>query len=325
MVSMPLKNSLLVFALAALTIAVTYAGAQNPPATSAGAPPPPAADAPAQPPAAAAGPGQGRGQRGVFPAMQRPLADPAVIERGRTLYGSTARRATAPTRGAASWAARIFCDRSSCCSIRTASRSSRWFRRGAPERGMPPFPASEEDIKAIVEFIHSLTGASRGQGAPPGAEGPPPNIVIGDATAGQAFFAANCSSCHSPTGDLQGIAHEVPDPKLLQNLWVSGGSCWRPWRRRGGLPPGPRVDGHRDLARPVRNSKDACSASTISSCPCCRRTDRSAASAATEICRRSSSRSARRSSQASRRLQRQEHARCDGLPGYAEMTMKKHC
>ena len=88
MVSMPLKNSLLVFALAVLTIAVTYAGAQNPPAQPPPAPsPPPAADAPAQPPAAAAGPGQGRGQRGVFPAMQRPLADPAVIERGRTLYG----------------------------------------------------------------------------------------------------------------------------------------------------------------------------------------------------------------------------------------------
>ena len=47
---------------------------------------------------------------------------------------------------------------------------------------MPPFPLPESDIKAIVEFIHSLTGASRGQGAPPVAEGPPPNIVVGDAT-----------------------------------------------------------------------------------------------------------------------------------------------
>ena len=95
--------------------------------------------------------GQGRGQRGVFPAMQRPLADPAVIERGRTLYRrSAARHVTAPMRGADSWAARIFCDRSSCCWIRTANRSCRWFRRGGPSAACRRFRFPRADIKAIA-------------------------------------------------------------------------------------------------------------------------------------------------------------------------------
>ena len=107
---------------------------------------------------------------------------------------------------------------------------------------MPPFPLPESDIKAIAEFIHSLTGASRGQGAPPVAEGPPPNILVGDATAGQAFFAAKCSSCHSPTGDLQGIATTSARPQAAAEPL----GLWRPrWTGRGGgrggLPPGPAV------------------------------------------------------------------------------------
>jgi cytochrome c oxidase cbb3-type subunit 3 len=115
------------------------------------------------------------------------------------------------------------------------------IQNGRPERGMPPFPLPAEDIKAIAEFIHSLTGASRGQGAPPESSAPPPNILVGDATAGQAYFAARCSTCHSVTGDLQGIATKIADPKMLQNTWVSGGlATGRGGGRRGG-PPGPVI------------------------------------------------------------------------------------
>jgi cytochrome c oxidase cbb3-type subunit 3 len=47
---------------------------------------------------------------------------------------------------------------------------------------------------------------------------------VGDASAGQAYFATKCSSCHSPTGDLKGIAARIPDPKTLQTTWVTGGA-----------------------------------------------------------------------------------------------------
>ena len=48
-------------------------------------------------------------------------------------------------------------------------------------------------------------------------------MLVGDAAAGEAYFNAKCSACHSPTGDLPGIALRVPDPMQLQNLWVGGG------------------------------------------------------------------------------------------------------
>src|SRR5207302_1556689 len=89
---------------------------------------------------------------------------------------------------------------------------------------------------------------------PPPATGlPPPSVLVGDAAAGRAFFDSKCAGCHSPTGDLQGIATRYPDPKLLQNTWVAGGG--RGGRRGGGaggprtvtavvtLPNGERVEG----------------------------------------------------------------------------------
>ena len=68
---------------AALLAATLHATAQQPPAAQPAAPQP----APRQ-------------QPGVFPAMQRPPADPAVIERGKGIFGVIASPATAPTRAA---------------------------------------------------------------------------------------------------------------------------------------------------------------------------------------------------------------------------------
>jgi cytochrome c oxidase cbb3-type subunit 3 len=88
---------------------------------------------------------------------------------------------------------------------------------------MPPLNLPTDDVKAVAAYIHSVAATSRGQGSPPA--GPPVelNIVVGDAAAGKTYFAAKCSSCHSATGDLAGIAGRVPDPVELQNLWVGGG------------------------------------------------------------------------------------------------------
>jgi cytochrome c oxidase cbb3-type subunit 3 len=48
-------------------------------------------------------------------------------------------------------------------------------------------------------------------------------VLVGNADEGKAYFAAKCSSCHSPTGDLQGIATRIPDARILQTTWVAGG------------------------------------------------------------------------------------------------------
>jgi cytochrome c oxidase cbb3-type subunit 3 len=79
-------------------------------------------------------------------------------------------------------------------------------------------------VKAVAAYIHSVQATMRGQGSPPPGATVELKVLVGDPAAGQAYFKTNCSSCHSPTGDLAGIGSRTPDPTNLQNLWVGGGA-----------------------------------------------------------------------------------------------------
>jgi cytochrome c oxidase cbb3-type subunit III len=193
----------------------------------------PAQTAPVPTPAPAGAPqggpppqgGRGGGQAS-FPAQQRPPGDPEVIKKGNGLYGIYCRACHgADLRGGDQGGPNLL--RSQLVLndqdgelILPVVQNGR-MNPGMPV--MPPLNIPPEDVKAIATYIHSVTASARGQGAPP--EGPPVelNIVVGDAKAGQAYFAAKCSSCHSATGDLQGIATKVSNPMQLQNYWVGGG------------------------------------------------------------------------------------------------------
>jgi cytochrome c oxidase cbb3-type subunit III len=219
-------------ALAVFVLVLTQAAAQTP------QPPPPAA-APQTPAPEPAGRGQGRGrgqQRpATFPAQQRPPGDPAMIERGRGLYAVNCTACHgADLRGGQLGGPNLL--RSLVVLNDQRGELILPIVRGSrAERGMPALPIPDNDVEALAEYIHSVLAASGGQGSPPPSDAPPPNIVVGDASAGQAFFAAKCSSCHSPSQDLQGIATRIPDPKALQNTWVSGGAVGG----RGGRGPSP--------------------------------------------------------------------------------------
>jgi cytochrome c oxidase cbb3-type subunit 3 len=110
--------------------------------------------------------------------------------------------------------------------------------RPNPAAGMPPmpaFPLPQDDLKAIAEYLHSVLARAGAQGRPPeGDIVPPEAVLVGDAAAGQAYFAAKCSGCHSTSGDLKGLAARVADPRQLQDVWVSGGGGGRGGRGRGG-------------------------------------------------------------------------------------------
>jgi cytochrome c oxidase cbb3-type subunit 3 len=182
-----------------------------------------------QPPAPAP-----RREPGVFPAMQRPPADPAVVERGKGLFGVMCIACHgADARGGQLNGPNLL--RSQLVLMdKDGELIGPVIQNGRPERGMPPMPIPPDDTKAIAEFIHSLTGASRGQGAPPPTDAPLPDIVVGNAAAGREYFAARCSACHSVDGDLKGIATRLGDPRMLQNSWVSGGTAGGPGGRRRG-------------------------------------------------------------------------------------------
>src|SRR5262249_3026693 len=105
---------------------------------------------------------------------------------------------------------------------------------------MPPVALQPEDIKAVAEYLHSVLARAERQGRPPEEGKPvePQRVLVGNAAAGQAYFASRCTTCHSATGDLQGLASRVADPRELQNLWVSGGGGSRGGRGRAGQGAG---------------------------------------------------------------------------------------
>jgi cytochrome c oxidase cbb3-type subunit 3 len=155
----------------------------------------------------------------------RPPADPAVIERGTTLYGINCRLCHgADLRGGDMGGINLLRsqlvlndqDGELILPVVHGGRSN----PGMP--AMPPLPLPDDDVKAIAAYIHSVMARSPGQGGPPPGPSIVLDIVVGDAAAGQRYFAANCASCHSPAADLQGVASRYPDPTQLQNTWVSG-------------------------------------------------------------------------------------------------------
>jgi cytochrome c oxidase cbb3-type subunit 3 len=88
--------------------------------------------------------------------------------------------------------------------------------------GMPPFPAlSADDIFNITQFLKLQIELAANRGTYGQTYGDLRNKVTGDARAGGAFFAANCTSCHSATGDLAKIGVKFQQAQQLQQrfLW----------------------------------------------------------------------------------------------------------
>jgi cytochrome c oxidase cbb3-type subunit III len=90
-------------------------------------------------------------------------------------------------------------------------------RNGRPEKGMPRFNLPEMDLAAVVTFIHdqktkmeSQKGGRRGVDVA--------DLQTGNLAEGKQYFAANCASCHSPEGDLKGVASRFQGLKLEQRF-----------------------------------------------------------------------------------------------------------
>src|SRR5580704_3858401 len=185
------------------------------------------------PPPASPAPAPVRRSGGLVPGQKRPPGDPAQIARGKTIYGISCTSCHgADLRGGDLGGPNLL--RSQVALSDQDGELIVPIIQGARQNaGMPAIPMSPADAKAVAAFIRSEVGTIGTQGKPPSIGKPAPSILDGDAAAGQAYFAAKCASCHSATGDLQGIAAKISDPKLLQNAWVAGGRG-----RRFGRPLG---------------------------------------------------------------------------------------
>lgn len=94
------------------------------------------------------------------------------------------------------------------------------IREGRADKGMPAFPFNPEQTSDITAFLHARVKESdRRSAGEPGAGYSLARLNTGNAEAGRKFFAAHCSSCHSPTGDLRGVASKY-EPIVLQTVFL---------------------------------------------------------------------------------------------------------
>lgn len=106
-------------------------------------------------------------------------------------------------------------------------------RSGRIDKGMPPFNLSDSDLAAVVAFIHEQKAkmdSHAGRRRSVQAE----DLQTGNAEEGKQYFngAGGCAKCHSPTGDLAGVASRLRGLALLERMLY-------PWGRRAGPSSSP--------------------------------------------------------------------------------------
>ena len=182
-------------AIAAGFLLVLTAGAQNPQA-----------------------PGGARGGGGFVAYPQRPIADPEAVARGKVLFDVNCSFCHgADARGGDDGPNLL---RSELVLEDQKGENIGPVLLNGRDRGMPKFTFTAAQISDVAAYIHSFPVSSR--------TGPSTiNIVVGNAKAGEAFFNSKCTSCHSITGDLKGVAAKYTDPKVLQQTWILPGSGGR--------------------------------------------------------------------------------------------------
>jgi cytochrome c oxidase cbb3-type subunit 3 len=95
------------------------------------------------------------------------------------------------------------------------------IRNGRPDKGMPAFPLPDPAIQDLVAFLHLRVRESLSS-SHVGNDYPLERLLTGNAEAGRTYFngAGKCSSCHSPSGDLAGIAKKYP-PLEVEERFLS--------------------------------------------------------------------------------------------------------
>jgi len=176
--------------------------------------------------------GAQRGGVASFPAQQREPADPAVVAKGRSIYDTECRTCHgADLRGGEQGGSNLL--RSATVLNDNNGELIQKVLQSTHKGRTPATGLGPDELGTLAAYVHSVLARAPGQGAPPPGPAVELKVLVGDARAGEQYFASRCASCHSPTGDLRGIGARDLSPVELQNLWVAGG--------RAPVPkPGPR-------------------------------------------------------------------------------------
>jgi cytochrome c oxidase cbb3-type subunit 3 len=98
-------------------------------------------------------------------------------------------------------------------------------KNGRPDKGMPAFAYTDAQLGDLAAFLHHQIKAALDSNSVP-RDYPVEKLATGDAAAGKAYFygAGHCDSCHSPTGDLAGIAKRYSPLNLESRILYPRGS-----------------------------------------------------------------------------------------------------
>jgi cytochrome c oxidase cbb3-type subunit 3 len=96
------------------------------------------------------------------------------------------------------------------------------IREGRPAKGMPPMPLTDAQINDVVAYLHFRLTETDIRSPKRPKDYAAKLLLTGDATQGEHFFNQHCASCHSPSGDLKGIASRLEPPDLQAHMLYPG-------------------------------------------------------------------------------------------------------
>lgn len=102
---------------------------------------------------------------------------------------------------------------------RTGDEVSKVIHEGRPDNKMPAFNFSDQETRSVIAFIREREAEAVAH--PGGRRGVSvEDLQTGDAAAGKRYFegAGGCAKCHSPAGDLAGIASRHEGLELEERM-----------------------------------------------------------------------------------------------------------
>jgi mono/diheme cytochrome c family protein len=146
----------------------------------------------------------------------RPPADPAVLDRGKMLYGTNCAFCHGNDARGGDGGSNLL--RSEIVlNDKDGELIGDILRNGVSS--MPKFDLNKEQVSDVAAFIHNFR-----VGGYDISRLRPETIVVGNAKSGEAYFKAKCASCHDTAGDLKGFAARIGDSRVMQQTWLLPGA-----------------------------------------------------------------------------------------------------
>ena len=145
-------------------------------------------------------------------------ATPAVVERGKSLFGQNCSFCHG-REGFGGETGPNLMDSDLVTSDVRGNKIGPVVRNGRPENGMPAFKLPPQQIIELAAFLHAQKKKSESH--PGGRRGVSvSDLQTGNVEAGKQYFngAGACWSCHSPTGDLAGVARRYRGLELEKRM-----------------------------------------------------------------------------------------------------------